>query len=136
MRSLYFPVFLVAAAAFAQTDRGTITGTISDSTGAVVASANLEAKNLETGIAYQGAASSTGNYTLAQLPAGVYELSVTVPGFKKFTRQGLTVQVAQTLRIDLSLEVGAATESITVQADAPLANSWSRQETQVHRATC
>src|SRR5579864_7614630 len=125
MRSLYFSVFLAAGAAFAQTDRGTITGTISDSTGAVVANAALEAKNLETGIAYQGATSTTGNYTLAQLPAGVYELSVTVPGFKKYTRQGLTVQVAQTLRIDISLEVGAATESITVQADAPLLKTES-----------
>ena len=71
MRSFYFAIFLFTGAAFAQTDRGTITGTISDSTGAVVASANLEAKNLETGIAYQGAASTTGNYTLAQLPAGI-----------------------------------------------------------------
>ena len=125
MRSLYCAVFLVTGVALAQTDRGTITGTVSDSTGAVVASAAVEAKNLETGIAYQGAASTTGNYTLAQLPAGVYELSVTVPGFKKFTRQGLTVQVAQTLRIDISLEVGASTESITVQADAPLLKTES-----------
>jgi len=125
MRSLYCAVFLVTSVALAQTDRGTITGTISDSTGAVVASAAVEARNLETGIAYQGAASTTGNYTLAQLPAGVYELSVTVPGFKKFTRQGLTVQVAQTLRIDISLEVGASTESITVQADAPLLKTES-----------
>src|SRR5437016_4895900 len=106
---------LLVCAAFAQSDRGTITGTVSDPAGAVVGSASIEAKNSETGAVYQGATSTTRNYTLAQLPAGVYEVSVAVPGFKKYTRSGLTVQVAQTLRIDIALEVGTATESVTVQ---------------------
>jgi len=57
---------------------------------------------------------ATGNYTLAELPAGTYEIAVTVPGFKKFVRQGLTIQVAQAVRIDIALEVGNATESVTV----------------------
>jgi hypothetical protein len=52
-------------------------------------------------------------------------VSVTVPGFKKYVRQGLTVQVAQTLRIDVALEVGAASESVTVQADASLLKTES-----------
>ena len=54
------------------------------------------------------------NYTLSQLPAGNYELTVTLQGFKKYVRQGLTVQVAQVQRIDVNLEVGAASESVTV----------------------
>src|ERR1700732_4347075 len=107
-----------AWSAFAQSDRGTITGTVSDPAGAVIASAPIQARNVETGALYDVASSTTGNYTLSELPAGVYEISVTVPGFKKSVRQGLTVQVAQTLRIDISLEGGASTESITVQADA------------------
>ena len=110
----------LAGMALAQSDRGTITGTISDPAGAVVADAALEAKNSETGAAYQAASTATGNYTIAQLPAGTYELSAAVPGFKKYVRQGLTVQVAQVLRVDVALEVGAATESVTVQGDAPL----------------
>jgi hypothetical protein len=69
--------------------------------------------------------SSTGNYTIAQLPVGTYEVSVAVPGFKRFVRSGITVQVAATLRIDIQLEVGAATESVTVQADAPLLKTES-----------
>src|SRR6202521_617258 len=97
--------------AFAQGDRGAITGTVDDPAGAVVASAAIEAKHVETGAVYQTASTATGNYTLSQLPAGTYEISVTVPGFKKYIRQGLTVQVAETLRIDIALEVGAATES-------------------------
>src|ERR1700687_5740712 len=127
MRSLRVAVglFVLALAAFAQSDRGTITGTVSDPAGAVVANAAIEARHTETGVVYPGATSSTGNYTLAQLPAGVYEVTVAVPGFKKYTRSGLTVQVAQTLRVDIALEVGSATESVTVQADAPLLKTES-----------
>ncbi len=122
MKRLVYSVglFLLASAAFAQTDRGTITGTISDPAGAVIASAAIEAKNVATGAVYQAASSGTGNYTIAQLPAGTYDLSVTVPGFKKYVRQGLQVEVAETARIDVGLEVGSNTESITVEAAAPL----------------
>jgi len=113
-------VSLLAAAAFAQTDRGTITGTISDPAGALVAGAAVEARNVATGSVFPVASSATGNYTIANLPAGDYELTVTVAGFKKFVRTGLVVQVAGTLRVDATLEVGAATESVTVTELAPL----------------
>jgi hypothetical protein len=110
---------------YAQTDRGTITGTVSDPAGAVVPSANVEVRNLETGTVYQAGSSSTGNFTLAQLPAGTYEVTVTVPGFKKYIRPGIIVQVAQTVRVDAPLEVGAPTESVTVEAEAPLLKTES-----------
>src|SRR5579871_3172009 len=113
------------AVAFAQGDRGTITGTISDPAGAVVAGATVEARNTETGALYPVATSSTGNYTIAQLPAGTYEVTVTVPGFKKLTRPGVIVQVAQTIRVDATLEVGSATESVTINAEAPLLKTES-----------
>src|ERR1700687_4600569 len=116
---------LFAWGAFAQSDRGTITGTLSDPAGAVIANAPIQARNVETGSLYEVASSTTGNYTLSALPAGIYEISVAVPGFKKSVRQGLTVQVAQILRIDITLEVGAATESVTVQGDAPLLKTES-----------
>lgn len=116
MRSLLIAVCIVVLVfvASAQTDRGTITGTVSDPAGAVVPAAAIEAKSVATGAVYQTASSTTGNYTIAQLPAGTYQMSITVPGFKKFIRTGLVVEVAGTLRIDASLEVGAATESVTV----------------------
>jgi hypothetical protein len=122
-----FPVgfLLVVGVAVAQSDRGTITGTVSDPAGAVVASTSIQARNIETGAQYQAATTATGNYTISQMPAGTYELSVEVPGFKKYVRQGLTVLVAQTLRIDVSLEIGNASESVTVQADAPLLKTES-----------
>ncbi|MBV8820788.1 MAG: carboxypeptidase regulatory-like domain-containing protein [Acidobacteriaceae bacterium] len=118
-------MMFIAASGFAQGDRGTITGTIGDPAGAVVAGAAVETRNVETGATYQAATTTTGNYTLAELPAGSYELSVSVPGFKKYVRQGLTVQVGQTLRIDVMLEVGTATESVTVNEAAPLLKTES-----------
>ncbi|MCU1335434.1 MAG: hypothetical protein JWO19_1015 [Bryobacterales bacterium] len=114
-----------ALAVFAQSDRGTITGTVSDPAGAVVANAPIDIRNVETGIVNRAASSATGNYTIAQLPAGQYELSVTVPGFKKYVRQSLTVGVAQTFRVDVLLEVGSNTESVTVTEAAPLLKTES-----------
>jgi hypothetical protein len=114
---------LATLAAYAQSDRGTITGTISDPAGAVVANAPIRAKNVATDALYEAASTNTGNYTLAQLPAGTYELSVSVPGFKRYVRDGLEIQVAQIARIDVVLEVGAASESVTVTEATPLLNT-------------
>ena len=127
MRSLFAATFLALCAmiAFAQGDRGTITGTVTDPAGAVVANAMIEARNVATGTVYQAATTETGNYTFAELPFGTYEVSVTVPGFKKFIRQNLTVQVAQTLRVDVTLEVGSASEAVTVSAEASMLKTES-----------
>jgi len=110
---------------FAQGDRGTITGTIADPAGAVIPNAPIQAKNTQTGSVYDIAATATGNYTLPGLPAGSYEISVTVPGFKNYLRTGLTVEVAATMRIDITLEIGSATESVTVSDSAPLLKTES-----------
>jgi hypothetical protein len=122
MRPLFlsFCLLLSVAIAFGQSDRGTITGAVADATGAVIPGANVVATNTETAAKYETISTETGNYTLSQLPAGVYQLSVELPGFKKYVRQGITVLVAQTLRIDVGLDVGAATDEVTVNADAPL----------------
>jgi hypothetical protein len=127
MRSLTVAVcsFVFAFAAFGQSDRGTITGTISDPTGAVAAGSPVEIRNIENGLVYRAASSATGNYTLTQLPAGQYELSVAVPGFKKYVRQSITVNVAETYRVDVLLEVGSNTESVTVTDAAPLLKTES-----------
>ena len=121
--SILICMLLVTSFAFAQSDRGTITGTVSDPAGAVVANAAVEARNTETGAVYSSASTGTGNYTIAQLPAGPYTVSVSVAGFKKYSRSGLQVLVAQILRIDISLEVGSAAESVTVTEAASLLNT-------------
>ena len=127
MRSLASPscLFLFCVAVFAQSDRGTITGTIADPAGAVVAGAKVEARNVETSTGYDVASTGTGNYTLSQLPAGTYEVSVTVPGFKRSVRQNIVVQVAGTIRVDVTLEVGSAAESVTVTEAVPLLKTES-----------
>ena len=119
-------LLLSATAVFAQSDRGTITGTISDSTGAVVATAAIEARNTETGAVYPAAVL---RHRQLHHPAirhpGTYEVQVTVPGFKKFVRTGLTIQAAQTIRVDATLEIGNASDTVTVQGEAPLLQTES-----------
>jgi len=118
---------LISFAAFAQSDRGTMTGTISDTTGGVIPGVKIVATNVETGARYETISTETGNYTLAQIPAGVYQLSAELPGFKRYVRQGITVLVAQTLRLDIALEVGSNTESITITEAAPLLKTESSE---------
>src|SRR5437660_1202099 len=127
MRPLFVSlcILLVIGAAFGQSDRGTVTGTVSDATGAVIPGANVVATNTETSTKYETVSTETGNFTLTQLPPGVYQMSVELPGFKRYVRQGITVLVAQILRIDVALEVGAATDEVTVNADAPLLRTES-----------
>jgi hypothetical protein len=121
MRSaiLAIGVLFSAYAAFGQTG-GTITGVITDATGAVVPNAPVQAKNTATGVVATAATSATGNYTIGDLPAGTYEIDVAVTGFKKYTQTGITVQELQTTRVDMALQIGAATESVTVSEEAPL----------------
>jgi hypothetical protein len=125
LAALFSFFILFTAAVFAQSDRGTITGTVADPAGAVIASANVEARSTETGAVSPVATSTTGNYTIPNLPAGAYELTVSVPGFKKFIRPGLIIQAAQTIRVDAVMEVGNATESVTVNDEAPLLKTES-----------
>ncbi|MBZ5676045.1 MAG: TonB-dependent receptor [Acidobacteriia bacterium] len=118
-------ICLCSIAALAQTATGTITGTISDPAGAVVSGAPIELKNSETGTVNQTVSSSTGNYSFSQLPAATYQLTVNVPGFKTHVRQNLGVQSAQTIRVDIILEVGTNTESVTVSAEASMLTTES-----------
>src|SRR5207245_9433286 len=125
VRAFSVVVCLIAfvPAGLAQTDRGTLTGTVSDPSGAVIPGVAIEAKNAQTGATYQAGSSETGNYTLAQLPAGTYEVSVTLPGFRKFVRTVVIVCVVTVLRIAVTLAVGTACESVTVEAARPLLNT-------------
>ena len=116
---------LCAFVASAQTDRGAITGTVRDVSAAVVPAAAVEVKNAATSEVYKVGTTGTGNFTLANLPAGTYDLTVTAPGFKNYSRPGLTVQVAETTRVDATLEVGANTDTITVTTEAPLLKTES-----------
>src|SRR5258707_2316101 len=124
MRSTLLLVFLAAVVSFAQSNQGTITGTIADPSGAVVASADIEVKNADTGIVYKGGTSATGNFVIP-VPSGIYEMSVNVPGFRKFVQQNIQVAVATDTRRDVKLEVGAASDVVTVSDSAPMLKTES-----------
>jgi hypothetical protein len=111
---------LGVAAGLAQGDRGSITGTVVDPAGAVVAGVGVEAKNTASGSLHPTVTTSTGNYTISELPPGSYQLTITAPGFKTLVRGPIEVGARQILRIDGTLEVGATTESVTVTDAAPL----------------
>ena len=87
-------LLLPAPFAFGQGANATITGTITDPTGLPVAAANVEAKNIETGVVYSGASTAAGNYAVPNLPVGTYELTVKVPGFKTYNHTNLAMAAA------------------------------------------
>ena len=121
-------MLLATALATAQSDRGTITGTILDPASAVVPGAKLVLRNTDNGATTETESTVTGNFTLPSLPVGLYDLSVEVAGFKRVTQKGIQVQVDQTLRLDIKLEVGATTDSVTVTADAPLLKTENAEQ--------
>jgi Carboxypeptidase regulatory-like domain/TonB dependent receptor-like, beta-barrel len=109
----------MAVQLWAQSDRGTITGTVTDATGGVVAGASITATNSNTGVSSKTISGANGNYTIPLLRVGTYTVTAEQPGFKKLLRQAVTVPVGQTVHLDLALEVGEVTQSVEVQAEAP-----------------
>ena len=125
--SLYakFTCLLVfALVAFGQGDRGSITGTIIDPQNAAVPTASIDVKNTSTGEVFHGGTSSTGNYVIP-VPTGKYEVTVTAQGFKKFVRTNVEVAVATDSRVDVKLDLGGVTETVTVTEQAPLMKTES-----------
>ena len=122
MKTIKLGLFLLVCAAFAfgQAASGSITGIVADPTGAVIASASIEVRNVNNGQLYRVASTPTGNFTVTQLPVGRYEITVEVAGFKRFNRQNVTLSAAQVLRLDVPLEVGTNTETVTVTAESTL----------------
>ncbi len=118
---------VVAALAFAlstgalsaQSTLGTITGLVTDSTGAVIPSAVVAATNTATGVRVQTVSSSTGNYVIPSLQVGPYEVSVAVSGFKTFSRSGINLSSNDNIRVDVVLEVGQTSDRVVVTAEAP-----------------
>jgi Carboxypeptidase regulatory-like domain len=111
----------------AQTDRGTVAGAVTDSSGAAIAGAKITVTNSAMGTQSATVTTSAGEYTVPQLAAGVYSVTVFAPGFDSLVRNGITVSVGETALVNLTLGVGQATSTITVTADAPLLQTDSAQ---------
>jgi hypothetical protein len=108
-----------ALTSLAQSDRGTITGTVSDPSGAAVADAKVTAVNTNTGASHETTTTSEGSYTLPELSAASYKVSVEARGFKT-TSQTIHLPVQVTRRVDFSLTLGTASDQVTVTGDAPV----------------
>jgi hypothetical protein len=119
---------LLTTGAVAQTDRGTITGTVSDAANALLPDATVTAKNNATGAQYRTKTTDTGNYTISSLPAGTYDVIVEAQGFKRFVSQNIMVQVAQTAKVDAAMEVGEISQDIIITAEAPLLQTQSAEQ--------
>jgi hypothetical protein len=107
-----------ASPASAQVLYGSIVGTLTDPTGAGVPKAAITVKNTSAGLSRQAIADEAGYYSIPNLLPGAYDLSVSVAGFKPVTQKGVNVLINTVTRVDLALEVGAITESVTVEASA------------------
>jgi hypothetical protein len=106
-------VVAVCGAAWAQ--NGSITGTVKDPSGAAISGANVLVTSPERGINRQMATNSAGEYNQSSLSPGSYDVIVTAAGFKKYQAKGVTLDVAQKARIDVTLEVGATTTEVVVE---------------------
>lgn len=115
------------ASAFAQAVTGTLLGTVTDSTGAVVTGAQVTVVNEGTGYTRVVRTDASGEYTAPQVPTGRYTILTEMEGFKAATVSGIEVGVDQRVRIDVALEVGAMTESVTIEATTPLVQTSSSE---------
>jgi hypothetical protein len=110
----------VPAAVFGQNVYGKISGTVSDSSGASIGQATVTLTNLDTNTKTQIASDTSGSYSFPSVPTGRYRMEAEKSGFKKFVREPIIVEIESGLRIDITLPVGAATETVQVTGEAPL----------------
>lgn len=110
---------------------GTITGTVTDQSGAAVPEASVVAHNSVTGMDRTVTTNGSGVYTATFLQPGPYEVTVAKTGFAKLVRKDLTLQVGQTLAIDFNLPVQSNQDAVTVNADAPVVDTEKTEQSQV-----
>ncbi|MCY4596053.1 MAG: carboxypeptidase-like regulatory domain-containing protein, partial [Bryobacterales bacterium] len=116
-------LLVVVWAGMAQTDTATITGIVTDSTGAAVPGASIQAINQVNGLEYDTESNETGNYVLTALPIGRYDLTASTEGFQTLLRPNIALNAGSRARVDIELQVGSVTETVEVTAELPLLES-------------
>jgi hypothetical protein len=114
--------------AHAQKDAASITGQVTDSSGAVVAGARIEAVNLETNYAYHATSSATGEWTITPVRIGTYRITVIASGFNESKMGPLTLDVQQRQRVDVALHPGAVTQTVEVKDTTPRSDTSERSQ--------
>jgi hypothetical protein len=130
LRTLVLLLALVPAA-LSQEVRASLSGLVTDKSGAPVAGAEIVVLNTATNATLSAASTSAGNYVLPFLPPGKYTLTAQVKGFKKFIRQDIVLQAQDRARVDVELEVGELTQSVTVSGEVSLLETESASRSQV-----
>lgn len=125
MRFLVFTIAALAFTAFAQSPTAKVTGRVTDPSGAVVPAASIRITNLDTNISSSASTNDTGDYTIPYLNPGRYSLDASAAGFRAYRHTEFTLVVDQEQRIDIPLEVGAATETVTISDTPPAINTES-----------
>jgi hypothetical protein len=110
-------VVLTAAALVAQTFRGTILGTVTDQSGAVISGATVKIRNVDTGLERTTKTSADGSYAVTELPTGSYNVAISQSGFQTSVTNGVSVDVATERRVDISLKPGQVTEQVEVSGE-------------------
>ncbi|HTS36126.1 MAG TPA: TonB-dependent receptor [Candidatus Solibacter sp.] len=118
LASILVFVLLAAVGLSAQTFRGTILGTVTDASGAVVAGAKVTVKNTGTGLERSTETSADGSYSLPELPIGTYTVTVTQTGFQTFVASGVTVDVATERRVDAAMKPGEVATKVEVAGES------------------
>jgi hypothetical protein len=116
-------VLVLAYVAQAQVDTGSISGTVKDKSGAVVQDASITVNNPSSGSSVAATSNKDGLYTVVNLKAGIYNVSVSAPGFQKITKAGIDVRLQDRIAIDFSLQLGETTTSVQVTTAGPLLES-------------
>jgi Carboxypeptidase regulatory-like domain len=110
-------------AAYGQQITGTIVGTVTDAHGAVVNTATIKATNVDTGYSRSAPANGVGEYRIDYLPVGNYTVEATAPTFERYVQKNIALDVDQELTVNISLAVGAATQTVTVTTTPPTVNT-------------
>lgn len=115
-----FVILMLVPFGRAQTSAGSVNGTVTDTSSAVVPGARVALLNTATGEKRTATTQELGQYAFPSVAPGIYELTAEAEGFKKTVRGNIEVNVQQAVRIDLLLEVGSVAETIEVKAETPL----------------
>src|SRR3954471_10078244 len=123
--SLVAIILLTLTAALAQSGNSVISGTVRDASDAPIVDAKVKIINIDTGVQSDTVSNSSGLYRAAALLPGAYRIEADSVGFDHLTRGPLTLQVGQTIAVDLILQVGKQSETVNVTESAPLTESQS-----------
>ena len=122
---MIFTLIFAAAAAAQGTSTGIITGVIQDASGSNIPGGHITATNTKTNATIETVSGANGDYTFRAVPTGTYNITVETAGFKKTTLTNVLVQVNEEVRVDATLEVGAISEQVNIEAEASQVNTTS-----------